>query len=192
MGLVRGWSSPGMPSLHRTTNGTIEMSQTDLTWITSLPMFGAMLGALLIGVPMQIYGRRKALVGHYLLFSIGFLLIGFTHFVRHKAMLYAGRFLSGVGNGMTTPASQIYVAECSSPWIRGRLGSFTASSLALGILVTYIIGAFVDWHVMAWTFGCVPLVFLGWMALMPETPVWLLTHDKEDKARASLQRLRGP
>lgn len=71
------------------------------------------------------------------------------------------------------------------------LGSFTASALAFGILVSYIIGAFVEWHVLALIhagFSCLMLVA---MFFMPETPVWYLSKGEETKARASLQRLRG-
>jgi len=72
-------------------------------------MLGALLGSLFIGVSMQLYGRQKSLVGHYLAFMVGFLLIGFTYFGEHKSMLYLGRLVTGLGGGMTTPASQIYV-----------------------------------------------------------------------------------
>lgn len=36
------------------------------------------------------------------------------------------------------------------------MGSMTASALALGILVTYVIGAFVEWYVLAWIIGLFP------------------------------------
>jgi hypothetical protein len=42
-------------------------------------------------------------------FFLGFMVMGFTYFGRHKAMLYVGRLLSGTMNGATTPVSQIYV-----------------------------------------------------------------------------------
>ena len=163
----------------------------DMMYTASMPMLGSLFGALIVSIPMHYCGRKAALVGHYTLFIAGFLLIGFTYFARHKSMIYVGRCLTGFAAGCTTPASQIYLSECSSPRIRGRLGSFTASSLALGILAIYIIGAFVQWYVLAWVFGVLPIVFLIWTILMPETPVWLLMHDREDQARQSLQRLRG-
>jgi facilitated trehalose transporter len=83
------------------------------------------------------------------------------------------------------------VSECASPRIRGRLGSLTASSLALGILITYIIGAFVDWYVLAWILGCLSILFLCGTVMMPESPVWLLSNGREEEARLSLQLLRG-
>ncbi len=75
--------------------------------------------------------------------------------------------------------------------MRGVLGSLTASALALGILVAYIIGAFVPWQVLAWILGCFPLVMLVGMYFMPETPIWLMAHNRESEARQALQRLRG-
>jgi len=52
---------------------------------------------------------RKALMGVSIPFCLGFLIMGFTYFGRHKGMLYFGRLLSGTMNGAATPASQIYV-----------------------------------------------------------------------------------
>lgn len=77
--------------------------------IASLPMVGAILGSLLINNPMQCYGRKKVLIGHYCFFIFGFLLTGLTYFVKEKSFIYVGRFLMGFGAGSTIPASQIYV-----------------------------------------------------------------------------------
>jgi hypothetical protein len=63
--------------------------------------------------------------------------------------------------------------------------------LALGIWVAYIIGAFVEWHVLAFIFTVLPCIFLLWTCAMPETPIWLLTHGHEDDGRKALQELRG-
>ncbi|XP_057373250.1 facilitated trehalose transporter Tret1-like [Daphnia carinata] len=189
MGSVRGRSSPGIPSHNSTMD--FDMSPSDLQWISSFPMLGAILGSLFINKPMEYYGRKKALVGHYIVFICGFFISGFTHFGEHKSMLYIGRFLMGIAAGCTTPAAQIYVSECASPSLRGWMGSLTASSLVLGVWSTYIVGIFVEWHVLAWIFGCLPILFLCGTVMMPESPVWLLSHGREQEARRSLQSLRG-
>ncbi|XP_045028718.1 facilitated trehalose transporter Tret1 [Daphnia magna] len=189
MGTSRGWGSPGLPSLNRTLD--FEMDADDFKWISAVPMCGSFFGALVVSIPMQYFGRKKALVGHYLLYIFGFLTVGLTCFGKHKAMLYVGRILQGLAVGCTTPACQIYVSECSSPNIRGRLGSITASSLALGIWVAYIIGAFVEWDTLSFIFSALPVVFLLLTCFMPETPIWLLTHGMEDEGRQALQQLRG-
>ncbi|KAI9552844.1 hypothetical protein GHT06_020726 [Daphnia sinensis] len=188
-GLVRGWSSPGIPSLNATKNFEIESS--DVAWIASMPPLCALVGALLVSYPMQHFGRRRTLIGLSIPFFIGFLLMGLTYFGRHKAMLYVGRLITGLVNGALTPSSQIYISECSSPRIRGVLSSLTASALALGILTPYIIGAFVDWWVLALILVIFPVMLLIGMIFMPETPIWLMAHKREDEARRALQRLRG-
>nr|CAH0107513.1 unnamed protein product [Daphnia galeata] len=156
MGSVRGWSLPGIPSLNRTLDF---VSSSDFQWISSFPMIGAVLGSLFINEPMQYYGRKKALMGHYFIFISGFLITGLTYFGKHKSMLYT---LDGSSwdSQLDAPLPLAKLTECASPRIRGRLGSLTASSLALGILITYIIGAFVDWYILAWILGCLPILFL--------------------------------
>ena len=51
-------------------------------------MIGAVLGSLFINKPMEYYGRKKALIGHYFLFISGFLITGLTYFGKHKSMLF--------------------------------------------------------------------------------------------------------
>ena len=59
---------------------------------------------------MQYFGRRKSLIALCFPFIVGFMLMGFTSFGKHKAMLYIGRIMTGIMNGATTPASQIYAS----------------------------------------------------------------------------------
>ena len=89
--------------------------------------------------------------------------------------------------------SNVYwqISECSSSSIRGTLGSLTATALAFGILVTYIIGAFVPWHVLAGILSTFPLLMTTAMIFQPETPVWLMSHGRPQDARNSLAKLRG-
>ena len=68
----------------------------------------------MVSIPMQYLGRRKSLIALCIPFIIGFSLMGFTFFGRHKAMLYIGRIMSGLMNGAATPAAQIYVIESFS------------------------------------------------------------------------------
>lgn len=75
-----------------------------------MPPLCALVGALLIGYPMQRFGRRTALIGICIPFFIGFLLMGLTFYGRHKAMLFVGRLFTALMNGAFTPASQIYVS----------------------------------------------------------------------------------
>ena len=88
-----------------------ELTRAVFKRTASLPPLCAIFGSLFVIAPMQIFGRKKALMGLTIPGIIGFLLMGFTVFVRDKSILYVGRILTGLMGGATTPASQIYVIK---------------------------------------------------------------------------------
>lgn len=186
LGMVRAWSSPGMPSL--INSKAIPLTESDVSWISSIPPLASLFGSLLAGPCLTYLGRRRTLMLISIPYSLGFLLIGFAS---HVSMLYIGRILDGCMIGFTAPSAQIFIGECASPRVRGALGAFTAIFLSLGILITYVIGAFVPWNVLAWILSAFPALLFGAMYFMPETPTWLLSKNREEEARKSLQFLRG-
>ena len=58
---------------------------------------------------MQYLGRRWTLIGISIPFTIGFMAMGLAHYAQSKASLYIGRILTGLVNGASIPAAQIYV-----------------------------------------------------------------------------------
>ena len=83
------------------------------------------------------------------------------------------------------------IGESASPRVRGALGSFPAIFLSLGILIAYIIGSFVEYDVLAFILAGFPACLFVAMFFMPETPAWLLSQNREEEARKSLQFFRG-
>ena len=59
-----------------------------------------------------------------------------------EKLILAGRALSGLGVGLGVPSTAIYISECSSPQLRGRLSSLPAFFLALGVLLGYVFGRY--------------------------------------------------
>ena len=70
--------------------------------------------------------------------TASFLMVAFCRGL--PMLLYSGRVIMGTMIGLSLPASQIYIAECSSASMRGAFSSLTALSLAGGILLAYVIG----------------------------------------------------
>ena len=56
-----------------------------------------------------------------------------------------GRAISGYGVGVGMPATAIYIAEVSSPQMRGKLSSLPALLMALGVLLGYLLGGWRDY-----------------------------------------------
>jgi facilitated trehalose transporter len=65
-------------------------------------------------------------------------------------VVMAGRLLSGFCAGLTIPSAQIYVSETCDVRVRGVLGSLPSMSMSIGILMTFIMGKYLQWDTLAW------------------------------------------
>lgn len=84
------------------------------------------MSALAISYPLSRWGRKRTLIALAVPAIVGFLLMGFTVYVRHKSLLYLGRILTGLLVGAATPAAQIYVMAVFS--VRFRVSFFGEDS----------------------------------------------------------------
>lgn len=62
--------------------------------------------------------------------------------------------------------------------IRGELGSITQLSRSAGMLVAFIVTAFVDYDVQPYIFIIIPIVYLIKFIVLPNTPQYLLRKNK--------------
>ncbi|XP_039283007.1 facilitated trehalose transporter Tret1-2 homolog [Nilaparvata lugens] len=91
----------------------------------------------------------------------------------------------------TIHSRQVYfkVSECAVPKIRGILGSLPALFMAFGVLVSYILGAFMPWNHLAIASALFPLAMLIFLIPLPESPIWLRNKNRPAKADEALQWL---
>lgn len=137
---------------------------------------------------MDRFGRRKTLIFTEIPLIIGWILIACATNVE---MIYAGRVLCGLGSGMVGAPARVYTSECTQPHLRGMLTALASIGISLGVLMQYTIGAYASWNILAGISALVPVLAFGLMMPMPETPNFLVSHSKPDKARMSLAKLRG-
>lgn len=62
--------------------------------------------------------------------------------------------------------------------IRGRLGSIAQVSRDSGMLTAFILGAFLDYHLLPFIFIIIPIVYLMKFLLLPNTPHHLVRRGK--------------
>ncbi|CAN6363589.1 unnamed protein product [Urochloa humidicola] len=138
-------------------------------------------------------GRRSTLV-----LANAFLMAGALAMAlgRTYAALLAARFVTSVGAGFARVVAPVYNAEISPPSTRGVLSSLLDIFINVGILLSYVSNyAFADlpprlgWRVM-FAAGALPPVFLaaGVLAVMPESPRWLVMRGRHGEAHAVLAR----
>lgn len=158
------------------------------SWIGSSSNLGAAAMCLIIGTIINLMGRKLSMLLLILPFIAGWALITWASSV---TMLLVGRVLLGMSGGAFCVTAPTYTAEISQKEIRGTLGTFFQLMVTVGILFVYIVGAYVDVFVLNIICMCVPIVFGCIFFFMPETPLYLVSKNRNDDAIKSLIWLRG-
>jgi len=145
-------------------------------------------GCVLGGLLMERLGRRAA---HQLIsvpFVLGWVIISLAH---NTAMLYVGRFLTGLSVGMVGPLSPVFIAEISGPACRGVLLAAVSSAVSIGILLANLLGTFLHWKLAAAISAIFPLMCYIGVHWLPESPTWLATKGRNTEATVAFQWYRG-
>ncbi len=163
-------------------------------WVVSAVLVGCMVGAAASGGLADALGRKKTILLTACVFVLGSL---GSSMARSVSELVAGRLATGLAIGVASFAAPLYISEISPPARRGALVSLNQLLITIGIVVSYFVDdLFADtagtWRDM-FLAGVVPAVALGvGMLFLPETPRWLLSKGRGDKAMEVLSRLIGP
>ncbi|MFF7709706.1 sugar porter family MFS transporter [Pseudomonas sp. NPDC007930] len=158
--------------------------------VTGGIIFGALFGCLGTGPLSDHFGRRRSIILVGVVFALGSLLSAGSSNV---TMLVASRFLLGLSAGSSTQIIPVYIAEVAPPEHRGKLVVLFQFMVVFGITVAYFTGFALGEH-WRWMFalGVVPaVILLAGMAVLPESPRWLLIKQREADAQAVLEKVRG-
>ncbi|KAF1808671.1 MFS quinate transporter-like protein [Eremomyces bilateralis CBS 781.70] len=172
-----------------------------LSNITSMVQMGSILGALVGFYFNDRLGRIWATRQLCFLWILGiaiFLAAGSNGSI---GMVYAGRFIAGIGIGQTTIAGPTYLAEVAPKAIRGLCVTVFSGSVYLGIMLAYFaswgssihIGDDTEaqWIVPNSIHIMFAAVILGLSFFAVESPRWLVKVGKDDVALLNLSKLRG-
>lgn len=155
---------------------------------------GAIAGCLVAGNVSDRYGRRKGLLLAAAIFGISSLAMSLAP---GRGFFIGSRFMAGIGVGMASMLSPMYIAEISPAHLRGRMVAINQLTVVIGILVTNLVNYSlrnVGEDAWRWMFGLglLPsaLFFIGALWL-PESPRWLVGKGKTDLAGAILGKIGG-
>ena len=164
-------------------NGTMEHQHIRVTseegsWIASLSLLGALLGGLLSSIMLR-YGRKNSLLLVSIPFSASWML---TVFASSVEMIYCTAFLAGLCSAIVGLVSQVYISEVACPHLRGRLSSCLKIFGHLGLLSSFLMGAWLDWRQLALVCAAAPLLLLVTVQYVPETPSYLVYSGRIEEA----------
>ena len=175
-------------------------------WAMSSALIGCLVGALLSGKWSDRYGRKKMLIIAAFLFILSAVGTGATNDF-NWFIIY--RIIGGLGIGIASNVSPVYIAEVSPASIRGKLVSLNQLTIVLGILFAQIANWLIGdgftapdgtltadgiewaWRWMFWAELIPAVLFFILAFIIPESPRWLAAFGQEEKARRILVRIGG-
>jgi SP family galactose:H+ symporter-like MFS transporter len=159
--------------------------------VVSSVLVGAVIGAVLGGALTGRFGRRGMIILAGIIFTVS--AIG-TALAPTVAWLIAARMMSGIGIGIASFISPMYIAELVPSKVRGSLVAVNMLAITTGIVVAYMVDyAFSGVHGWRYMFGLAAVPSIGLvigMWRLPDSPRWLISKSKVDQARKILQRAR--
>jgi MFS transporter, SP family, xylose:H+ symportor len=182
-----------------------------LGFLVSSALIGCVLGGMIGGVVSTRLGRRGGLILAAVLLLISaigsavpefpFAPVGQGGEVWMWAFVFY-RILGGVGVGLASMLSPMYIAEIAPAKVRGNLVAWNQLAIIFGMLVIYFVNYgiaksgdsqvwldTVGWRYMFGSEAVPCIIFLGLLFLVPETPRYLMLRGREDEARQVLARL---
>jgi SP family xylose:H+ symportor-like MFS transporter len=181
-------------------------------WTVSSALFGCIIGAAIAGWVAKHFGRKGGLLVAGALFlvsafgsawpELGIGVIG-SMGARALAPFIFYRILCGVGVGIASMLSPLYIAEIAPSHIRGRLVSFNQLSIVVGMLLVYFVNWAIavqgddawlkstGWRLMLASEALPAALFAILLLLVPDTPRWLVMQGRSTQALEILSRLVG-
>lgn len=195
-GTCLSWTSPVFDQLmpHHSGNSSSNITQEFIVSPKEGAIIGGILaiGAFISAIPAGYFadklGRKKVILVLSLSFLLNWIL---TIFAQNSLTLIMARIFAGIGTGGICVIGPIYIGEIAENSLRGTLGALLNMFLALGILITSVIGSFTTWRVLSMALCTIPIMFFVSFFFMPETPVFLLQKKQNNRAEKSLKFLRG-
>ena len=185
-----------------------ELSTIMEGWYVSSALVGTILGVLIAGIISDKYGRKNMLLASSLFFALSAVGCAFSNSF-NTLVIY--RFIGGIGVGVASMLSPLYISEIAPAKKRGRLVALYQLAITIGILCAYFVNAYLlslstsesmanatgiahklfvteIWRSMLGSETIAAITFLLLLLAIPKSPRWLASKGELVKAKRIMQR----
>ena len=205
-GILFGYDTAVISGTTAIVKSQFGLSDAGEGWYVGCALIGSICGVLVAGSLSDYLGRKLTMLISAALFSIS--AIGCAVCGSFDSLV-AYRIIGGVGIGIVSIVSPIYISEVSPAKIRGTLVSLYQLAVTVGFLLAYLANWVIDaggdlavagnlwtnmwnaemWRGMLGSETLPALLFFTIIFFIPESPKWLIVKGKLDKASAVLAKI---
>jgi len=150
-------------------------------WYVGCALVGSIGGVAVAGWLSDRFGRKPAMLFSSVLFSVSALgclwCVGFTDLVVY-------RIVGGVGIGIVSIVSPVYISEISPQKMRGSMVALYQLAITAGFVLAYLVNYLLLvnvhvaelWRIMLGAEAAITLLFFTVIFFIPESPRWLSSH----------------
>ncbi len=202
-GFMFGYDSGAINGTQKGLEQAFGLDAVALGFVSTSLLPGAALGAFMAGRLADILGRKRVMVIAALLFIVTALISG----AASGAIIFAAaRFFAGVAVGAASVLSPAYISEVTPAHLRGRLSSVQQIMIVAGLFGASASNLWLQnaagssladlwgypaWRWMFWAQAVPGVFFLVSLALVPESPRYLVAKGRIDEAKTVLSKLFG-
>jgi len=210
-GFLFGYDTAVISGTIKSVSLQFNLNEMQSGWYVGCALLGSIGGVLFAGRISDIFGRKPVLFVAAVLFSssaVGCML------APNKDMLIFYRIIGGIGIGVASVISPLYISEISVTRYRGRLVSLYQLAVTVGFLGAYFINyalqnhalyahedivngwqniIFVSqvWRSMLGAEFFPALLFFFILFFIPESPRWLVVKKRNEKSLSILSKIYG-
>ncbi|MFF4247825.1 sugar porter family MFS transporter [Streptomyces sp. NPDC001822] len=203
-GFLFGYDSSVINGAVEAIRDRYDIGSGTLAQVIAIALIGCAIGAATAGRIADRIGRIRCMQISSVLFTISAIGSALPFALWDLAMW---RIIGGFAIGMASVIGPAYIAEVSPPAYRGRLGSFQQAAIVIGIAISQLVnygilqmadgdqrGDLAGFEAWQWMLGVMvlPAILYGLLSFaIPESPRFLISVGKRDRARKILEEVEG-
>ncbi|GHD67396.1 sugar transporter [Streptomyces mirabilis] len=203
-GFLFGYDSAVINGAVEAIRSRYDIGSATLAQVIAIALIGCAIGAATAGRIADRIGRIRCMQISAVLFTVSAVGSALPFALWDLAFW---RIIGGFAIGMASVIGPAYIAEVSPAAYRGRLGSFQQAAIVIGIAISQLVNwgilnaaggdqrgklmGLEAWQVMLGVM-VIPAALYGLLSFaIPESPRFLISVGKEDRAREVLKEVEG-